>query len=267
MPTTTHHEPAHSDAELVAAARAHERREAGQQRGLHGLEQHDRDPRQEEADDEVGDRGALARLRQRLRADERRVAEHLREQRAAEQVAEVGGDLAVRRGRARAPSARCGPRSAIAVANSGGIARQSPNHTGFFAPTSASGMHGARRSSASAAMLTPYAPKLPGARERAARQVLDPEREQRDHEADDESDVAGEQPRDERRRERGDDHRDRDQHRERAAEHAGAAHDRRATDAVHACGPPSPGRPPARAAGRCPGASTNTTTHSVLSAP
>ena len=39
--------------------------------------------------------------------------------------------------------------------------------------------------------------EVAGARERAARQVLDPEREQRDHEAHDEADVVGEQARDE----------------------------------------------------------------------
>ena len=102
MPTTIMHELAHAVLELVVAARAHERRELRQQRGLHGLEQQDREPRQEQADDEVGDERALVRLGQHLRAEERRVAQHLREQRSAEQEAEVARELRPRRGRARA---------------------------------------------------------------------------------------------------------------------------------------------------------------------
>ena len=54
----------------------------------------------------------------------------------------------------------------------------------------------------SAPMLTPYAPNSPDARERAAREQLEAEREQRDHEADDQPDVAGEQVVDERREDR-----------------------------------------------------------------
>ena len=52
-----HHEQevAHAAAEVVGLARAHLRREPRQQRGLHRLEQQDRDARQEQADDEVGD--------------------------------------------------------------------------------------------------------------------------------------------------------------------------------------------------------------------
>ena len=58
-PDDDQHELAHAVLELVVASGAHERRQLRQQRGLHRLEQQDRQPREEEADDEVGDEAAL----------------------------------------------------------------------------------------------------------------------------------------------------------------------------------------------------------------
>ncbi len=53
------------------------------------------------------------------------------------------------------------PRSATSVANAGGIARHRPKPSGFVEPIATSTMHGSNRMMPSAPMLTPYAPNSP----------------------------------------------------------------------------------------------------------
>ncbi len=120
------HEVAHPVLELVVASRAHQAGELREQRGLHRLEQQDRDPGQEQPDDEVGDGAALPRGGEHLRAQERRVAEHLREQRPEQQVAHVRGQLGPRARSARGasgPVGRASPRASPTRAGTRGTTR------------------------------------------------------------------------------------------------------------------------------------------------
>ena len=85
---------AHPGAELVVASGARERGQLRQQRGLHGLEQEDRDARDEDAGDEAGERVLLGGgLGEDRRGEERRVRQALREERADQQQAERARQL------------------------------------------------------------------------------------------------------------------------------------------------------------------------------
>ena len=88
------HQLAQAAAEVVDAAGAREARELRQQRGLHRLEQEDRDAGDEEADDEVGDHRPLHRaLGEHDPAERGGVAQGLSGERPEQQVREVGGEL------------------------------------------------------------------------------------------------------------------------------------------------------------------------------
>ncbi len=80
--------------EVGVLAGARERGELGEQRGLDGLEEQDRDAGDEEPDDEVGGGVALRLpLREHEHAERSRVAEGLGGERSEEQQREVGGEL------------------------------------------------------------------------------------------------------------------------------------------------------------------------------
>ena len=81
-------------AEVVVLPRPRQGRELREQRGLHGLEQQDRDAGDEEPDDEVGGFPALVlALREHDRAERSGVAEGLRGERPEEEQREVGREL------------------------------------------------------------------------------------------------------------------------------------------------------------------------------
>ena len=172
--------------EVVVLALAGEARELREQRGLHRLEQQQRDAGDEQAGDELPAVILLGRTFARSwHAEDAGVGEQLGEQRAEQQPAERARQLRVRRARDRGSGGRAGraarspPRSAAAARARGRTSR--PRST--RRPPRGRCRRGCA-TLPSEPCIKPYGPKRPLPDERAPRHVRDVVTDDRDEQAD-----------------------------------------------------------------------------------